>query len=168
MLQTFFVPKIRGRVRFISDNLPGHITIECYDRKIAFSMKYSGVPTFRVSDSVFVEGDIRLKFNTRGELKESNLVYFHDPLDGSHIKEWIHFELLRPEITRRPPATAEATMLALQPCLDGHHYAWDECRNMPDLTKTADLLATMLVIINNEMKKVAQDNAPVKSLDLSF
>lgn len=107
MLSTFEISPRTGQVTHLTHTETGsRITIECYESKLAFLIRYDRKTKINLGDWIKFNGTVRIdtSFNRRtGELNETNLIYWHEPNDGSRRFDWMFLELRTYDFKEIPP-----------------------------------------------------------------
>lgn len=174
-LQTFEVPYLCGKVRFVTSKGPGHdVTIECYDLNTAFLIRHEGRTPMKVGDWVRFRGKVRFDpgLNADGTLREQNLGYYHEPADGSPREHWWFFDLRESDAVQLgPPESMEKIQNAMVG-LRRHLDSWSSNNNYEDLWSTIRSLDAAKDALNQELRKrsAERDEAsiPVATLEIDI
>ena len=171
-LHTYEVPYHEGKVCYISET--GDVTVECYDRNIAFLIKYKGRRLVKIGDWVRIRGKVRLDtgISKDGRLRERNLAYYHDPADGSDRRHWIFFELLESDtILLGPPDAMDAIHNAMVQ-MRRHVDSWHANSNVDSLRSTLKSIDDARDILQSELRRRAieqeENSAIVAAIDIQI
>lgn len=89
------------------------MTVECHDLRQAFTFDIPPSRKPAVGDYVRISGLVRIDPGLRkksGMPSEGNLLYNHDPWDGSPIRNWVFFELRDPVWEDAVPPDVESAL----------------------------------------------------------
>lgn len=174
-LHTFDVAFHEGKVCYVTDRAGGHdVTIECYDRSVAFLIHYTGRRMAKVGDWVRFRGKVRIDpgMNRDGTLRERNLAYYHEPGDGSDRTQWIFFELLEADASLLGPPDAMDSLRGASVHIRRHVESWHANNNVEALRETLRSIDAARDILQAELRARAIEkeelDAPVAAVSIEI
>lgn len=140
MLKTYDVLNATGQIRFATLTETGsRLTVECYDRNTAFVLD---IPEkkYRSKQWVKIRGQVRADFGFKknGELRE-NIKYYHDPMNGTPIENWVCFTVRHAKINMAPPPGFQEMMEEVRDDLSRMADRWDQHQVYEIMVKTRKL-----------------------------
>ena len=178
-LSTFETKWLQGRIRTVTPAVGGWytVTVECPYEMWAFTFKYEGRlrlwegTWIRFRGKVRMDPGLRKTGPNKGEPYEQNLVYRHDPFDGSNRKNWIFFEILWPDLKTIPSPEIADLLREADILIRRRSESWQHNLSEKMLLETAtslDRLSSALVRDAEFLRMKREDfDAPILTHDIT-
>ena len=161
-LKTVDVGPLEGRVCYVTlegKNL--YVTVEVASEQKAFRFKDGMKPAPREGEWVRFSGVARVQVvSKKGEPEElERILYYHQPYDGSDVREWEYFDLKKTECVRIGPLDILDSLQSASSRGALHIKDWFAVCNSQELRATCNALMHAHDMMKEEMtKRILEEN----------
>lgn len=171
-LQTFEVTPVTGQVRYLTVGSTGFkMTVECPERRFALLVPGYGRPKAKVGSWVEVRGTVRMDptlNKTTGEPNEKNLVYRHDPFDGTPRSQWLFFEMRDAEFVEVPPPAVTDALDYMARASRGLRVGAPDWVDPAAMKECLSKLGESYETVRRYYGQLVQELEPIRTVDLSL